>query len=85
MTEGDAPICGFCGESIPRRDLVPIVAGTPLHRECQFRLVVGSVAHIQRRCGCYVAGSTESDPPHMTPRQAATAAMALYRLMQVRN
>jgi len=49
------------------------------------RLVIGSVAHLERRCCCYVPGSTEDDPPHMTPRQAARAALVLYNAVQARN
>jgi len=51
----------------------------------ELRLVIGSVAHLERRCCCYVPGSTEDDPPHMTPRQAARAALVLYNAVQARN
>jgi hypothetical protein len=56
-----------------------------MHVECLLRLTIGSVAHIERRCGCYVAGSTESDPPHMTLREAARAAMVAHTLQRMRN
>jgi hypothetical protein len=52
----------------------------PMHHACGFRAVAGSVAHIQKRCGCYVAGSKEEDPPGMTKRQAAEAALEAYLL-----
>jgi len=80
----EAALCGFCGEAIEPGQRAPS-HGEPLHHECQMRLVVGSVAHIERRCGCYVAGSTESDPPHMTLREAARAALVLYNVRQLRN
>lgn len=79
-----AALCGFCGEVIEPGQRAPS-HGEPLHNECQIRLVIGSVAHIERRCGCYVAGSTESDPPHMTLREAARAALVLHNIRQARN
>lgn len=48
------------------------------HVECAQRSVIGSVAHIQHRCSCYVPGSDEGDPPDMTRRQAARAAVAAW-------
>lgn len=74
-------ICGFCEEPILPRER----ADGNLHRECHLRLVVGSVAHQQRRCGCFVAGSEESDPRHMTKRQAARMALSLFNAVQARN
>lgn len=65
------PLCLHCEE--------PLEAGRQeLHHECQFRLVAGSVAHIEKRCGCYVPGSTEGDPPGMKPREAAQAALRAF-------
>lgn len=78
-------LCGFCGESVEGVDESPIEGAQPLHRECGIRLVVGSVAHLERRCSCYVRDSDESDPPWMTLREAARAAARLYLLNQVRN
>ncbi len=46
------------------------------HRECQFRTLFGSVGHQQKKCSCF--GGTEEDPPNMTPREAAKAAMDLH-------
>jgi hypothetical protein len=77
-------VCGFCEEPIGPGEQAPGM-GEPMHNECQIRLIIGSVAHIERRCGCYVAGSTASDPPHMTLRQAARAAVVLHNARQVRN
>ena len=76
--------CGFCEEPIQAGEKAP-GTGTPLHRECQIRLIVGSVAHVERRCGCYVEGSQESDPPHMTRRQGARQALAAHNARQARN
>jgi hypothetical protein len=66
--------CIYCGEPVLKVE--ESAAGQKnLHRECVFRAVAGSVAHIQHRCGCYVPGSTEGDPPGMTIRQAAKASL----------
>jgi hypothetical protein len=75
----DAPIgesCRHCDE--------PIVAGDdgwvlppgkqPFHRACFLRGIIGSVAHQQGRCSCFVSGSTRGDDPALTLRQAAEAA-----------
>ena len=43
----------------------------PLHRECDLRMTLGSIGHLERRCSCY--GGTEDDPPGMTTREAARA------------
>jgi hypothetical protein len=52
------------------------MAGTtrrPQHLECFIRGGVGSVGHLRGRCSCY--GGTEEDPPGLTKRQAALAAV----------
>jgi hypothetical protein len=49
-----------------------------LHRACFLRCIYGSVAHIHKQCSCYVPGATEGDPPEMTKRQAAVAAVAAW-------
>ena len=43
-----------------------------IHRECAARGALGSVGHLQGRCGCY--GGKDEDPPGLTRRQAAIAA-----------
>ncbi len=45
------------------------------HRTCFLRSIVGSVAHLERRCSCYVPGSEEGDPPGLTRRKAANLAV----------
>jgi hypothetical protein len=70
-------MCGFCGEEVVGGQEAP-VQGSALHRECHIRLVVGSVAHLTGRCSCFVPGSYEDDPPGMTLREAAWAAVQLY-------
>jgi hypothetical protein len=52
------------------------VRGVAQHLECQLRSVLGSVGHIEGRCSC-VGGDFE-DPPGLTPREAAIAAVAAW-------
>jgi hypothetical protein len=78
--------CGWCEESIEEGDegeIMPLlgaggtVGASVYHRECQVRAVVGSVGHQSGKCSCF--GGTEEDPPGMTRREAARAAMRLAR------
>jgi hypothetical protein len=48
------------------------------HWECHMRNIVGSVGHHLHKCSCY--GGTEEDPPNMTRREAALAAVELYHV-----
>ena len=72
--------CEWCDEVVlaAERDYAFV---QPMHRECGFRTSVGSVAHLLRRCNCYKLGSTLSDPPDLTKREAARAAYELFRQM----
>jgi hypothetical protein len=78
----EAKRCLHCDE--------PVLAGEEcqqpdMHQECAVRAILGSVAHIEKRCGCYVPGSIEGDPPQMTMREAARAAWTAWRLREARN
>jgi hypothetical protein len=81
--------CPHCGEPVvaeERSSPEPtLTVWGDMHRECAHRSILGSVAHIERRCSCYVPGSTESDPPGMTVREAARAAVRAWRLREARN
>jgi hypothetical protein len=75
--------CIYCQEAIAEDDegiVMPYheteVSWKPTHRECLLRQVVGSVGHQQKRCSCH--GGTEEDPPGLTKREAAKAAVALF-------
>lgn len=46
------------------------------HLECQLRNIFGSVGHIEGRCSC--AGGDEEDPPGLSRREAARAAVAAF-------
>lgn len=74
--------CFRCGEWIASTDsgVIQSLGGTEgpaciaYHYECHARSIVGSLGHQQRRCSCY--GGTQEDPPEMTVREAAKAALA---------
>jgi len=77
--------CTWCGEEVLDGegltiDVITTTGIEPrwLHDECDARSVIGSLAHVERRCSCYVAGSDEGDPPDMTTREAAQAALAAW-------
>jgi hypothetical protein len=79
------PECPHCGEDIlPWEDQISSNGGAlPWHRECLLRSVVGSVGHQLGRCSCY--GGDEDDPPGMTPREAARAAVELFERTRGRH
>jgi hypothetical protein len=52
------------------------VACVAYHRECHLRQVTGSVGHQLRQCSCY--GGDREDPPELSVRDAARAAVALW-------
>lgn len=78
---GEAPLypeCPHCGESIlPRDDRAETNGGAlPWHRECLVRSIAGSVGHQLGRCSCF--GGREDDPPGLSIRDAAKAALELF-------
>lgn len=80
-------ICPDCDEEIVKGELVmPFNDNTLLmHYECGMRGIIGSVAHLQRRCSCYVKGASETDPPGMTRREAAKAALKLWDMIRLKE
>lgn len=65
------PPCLWCNEPILCRDLRHSLL-PDFHYACALRQVIGSIGHIQGKCGCFVKdGPTEDDPPGLTRRQAA--------------
>ena len=72
-------LCYHCEEAIVAEDSgIQYPDGDVAHRNCHLRQIIGSVAHVERRCGCYVSGSEENDPPGLSLRQAADAAVAAF-------
>lgn len=78
--------CLRCGEEIEdRRNAHPITEVSMketrpawLHRECSLRGVIGGLNHLKGTCQC-CGGTDDPDPPEMTKRQAALAAVEYWR------
>ena len=79
----DTPVgehCTHCDEPIAVGDdgwMVP-PGRQPFHRACFLRGIIGSVAHQQFCCSCFVKDSSCNDDPQLTVRQAAEAAADYY-------
>lgn len=79
-------ICFHCEEPIAKNEAgfsmfhIGNLSATRVyeHRACFLRGIFGSVAHIEKRCSCYVPGATCGDPEGLTARQAADAAVAAF-------
>jgi hypothetical protein len=75
--------CIHCQEPIDEwEDYEQYANGPRAHRNCAIRAVIGSLAHVEKRCSCYVKGAEETDPPGMSRREAANAAVARWRQLQ---
>jgi hypothetical protein len=48
------------------------------HPECRLRMMIGGLNHLLGRCTC-CGGTEPPDPPEMSRRQAALAAVAAWR------
>ncbi len=75
--------CGWCQETIGQDESGFVTresadAAVFEHRACFLRQVIGSVAHLQRRCACYMVGSRATDPPVLSRRQAAIEAVWVW-------
>jgi hypothetical protein len=77
---GEPIVAGDCGWLIPYHDGKGFPTEVPYHHVCHMRGIVGSVAHQQRRCSCYVPGATCGDDPKLTRRQAAEAALKFWQI-----
>jgi hypothetical protein len=74
-------VCLLCEELIDEDDTGTInYVGQVTHYECMMRSVLGSVGHLRGRCSCF--GGDEEDPPGMTRREAAIAAVRLWESTQ---
>lgn len=75
-------LCQWCDEPVTVKELrlgyaQANMAGQVAHIECGLRSAAGSVGHQTRQCSCY--GGTREDPPGMTRREAARAAMTYFQ------
>lgn len=80
--------CPYCEETIGPFDLTDQIHMLGLgprewHWECAARSVIGSVGHQKRECPCY--GGTNEDPPGVTRREAAVAALNYFHKMNLRR
>lgn len=85
-THADTPVgaaCGWCTELITADDsgvILPVAAAVPYdlayHRNCFLRTVIGSCSHQDGDCSCH--DGRNGDPPGMTPREAADAAVEMF-------
>lgn len=50
-----------------------------LHHACFMRGIIGSVAHIEKRCSCFGPGGSDQDDPGLSRREAAEASLAAYQ------
>jgi len=71
--------CVYCGELVLDGERDSWLLNATAHLECSARAILGSVAHQEGRCSCFVEGSAEEDPPGMTKREAARAALGLAK------
>lgn len=84
--------CMYCDEPILPTDIARrlrcinadgVISESHTHRECVIRSVVGSVGHQLKMCRCY--GGDAEDPPGMTKREAAIAAVKMAGLWKEPN
>jgi len=79
-------LCIYCEEMTTDDDRVLLRDGAAYHRACFLRQFLGGVAHIERRCSCFVEGAEEIDPPGVTLRQGAMLALEAHqRQLQARE
>lgn len=86
-----ASCCAWCEEPFTADDggyLIPHMGATvtelPYHVECWLRQIVGSVAHLEERCSCYGGAEDDTDPPELSKREAAQAAVDLFHQLHPR-
>lgn len=66
--------CCWCNEEFVAEDqglLIP--QNSYYHKDCFLRSVLGSVGHQRKQCNCF--GGSLEDPPELTAREAAIAAV----------
>lgn len=71
--------CFYCDEAVLATDLSETVGGRTVHVECAARAVIGSLAHLMRRCTCYGGTASDADEPTISRREAAKRAYDYMR------
>ena len=79
--------CTWCQEQFQFEDQgvgIPHLGGEDAtyayyHPNCLLRTIFGSVGHQQKKCSCF--GGNLEDPPEMSLREAANAAVAEFNLI----
>ncbi len=80
-------VCSYCGGEIEDPASTPrinVYDGEPMrrefcHRECVLRQTIGGLNHLRGTCQCK-GGPDEPDPPEMSKREAAIAAVNYWKL-----
>jgi hypothetical protein len=78
--------CPHCGEPVLAHEIAERFCNDKrwYHMECYARQIIGSEAHVEKRCSCFVPGSEEGDDPSLTKREAAHAALNAFRRQERR-
>lgn len=69
--------CGWCTEPIRDGDDGVFIDSLAFHYECNLRQIIGGLNHLMGICSC-CGGAAEPDPPELSKRQAAQAAIAYW-------
>lgn len=82
-------VCAWCDEGFTPEDsgyTIPYmgVETSPVttlayHAPCWQRQLIGSAGHLLQQCSCF--GGTLEDPPGLSKREAAVAAVGVWRLL----
>jgi hypothetical protein len=86
MTKHYLGDCAWCDEPVTKYQdhrLIPHVGESgayelPWHEECLVRGMIGGLNHLQGKCIC-CGGTEPPDPPGMSRREAAIAAVTWFR------
>lgn len=72
--------CQWCNEKVQATETGVIYSNGPAcHLECFLRQSFGSVGHQLGLCICFGGPGWLDDPPNLTKREAAVAAVAWFR------
>lgn len=81
-SHGGSLYCNWCAEPMSPA-ITQVGEVLDMHPECKIRSFIGGVNHLQRLCACF-GGHLPSDPPGMTTREAALAAVAYWKAQRGR-